>query len=194
MFMVLAMVNIQVMKRTFKTRSLAELAQTINGRAFSRFGFAKSDIVLHWREIVGAVLARSSVPERLVMPRQTEGEAKTGTLHIRVEGSYAPEMQHLEPLVIDRINSYYGFKAVGRLIFHHGAIEVKKLSVKYQPPILSDSQKKTLELMVSDIQDDDLKKSLFNVGAELISREQVQKPKQNKRFTRRGLGSDAISE
>ena len=194
MVMVMTMVNRQNMKRTFKTRSLAELAQSINGRAFNRFGFAKSDIVLHWREIVGAVLARSSVPERLIMPKRAEGDSKSGTLHIRVEGSYAPEMQHLEPLVIDRINSYYGFKAVGRLIFHHGSIEIDSPVQKYQPPILSDSQKKELEMMLSDIKDDGLKKSLFNVGAQLLRRDEVQKPKQNKRFTRRGRGSGTISD
>ncbi len=111
-------------KRTFRTKSLAELAGKINNRAFRRFGFAKSDILLHWKEIVGEVLARSSLPERLVMPKNNEKSLrKGGVLNIRVEGSYAPEMQHLEPLVIDRINSYYGFKAVERLIFHHGHIE-----------------------------------------------------------------------
>ncbi len=176
--------------RTFKTKSIAELARDINSRAFNRYGFAKSDIVLHWKEIVGEILARSSLPERLVMPRDTEKEeGKAGVLHIRVEGSFAPEMQHLEPLVIDRINSYYGFRAVGRLVFHHGHIEQTQPLRKYITPILSDSQMQQLNLLLKGIKDDKLRQSLFDVGAEIIGSVAPENVRQSKRFTRRGKGS-----
>ncbi len=181
-------------KRTFKTKSLAELAGKINNRAFRRFGFAKSDVLLHWKEIVGEVLARSSIPERLVMPRDHQNsdhenaERKAGVLHIRVEGSYAPEMQHLEPLVIDRINSYYGFKAVEKLVFHHGHIEQAPPTRKYQAPILDDSQVKELNLLLKDIKDDKLRQSLYDVGAEIMSTTKEPDVRRSKRFTRRGQG------
>ncbi|MBT5073631.1 MAG: DUF721 domain-containing protein, partial [Kordiimonadaceae bacterium] len=175
--------------RTYRTKSIADIAGSINNRTFARFGFAKSDIILHWGEIVGSVLARSSLPERLIMPKSNEKTDRAGVLHIRVEGSFAPEMQHLEPLVIDRINSYYGFKAVERLIFKHGNVDKKAPEQKYQPPILSDSQRNELDLMLKDIKDDQLRASLFNVGAELAASQKTQKPKQIKRFTRRGQGS-----
>ena len=179
-------------RRTYKTKSIADLASGINNRAFRRYGFAKSDILMHWREIVGSVLARSSIPERLIMPKNVEqANGRTGVLHVRVDGSFAPEMQHLEPLIIDRINSYYGFKAVERLICHHGIIERKVIGEKYQAPILDDSQKSELDLLLCDIKDDKLRKSLFAVGAELIARQQPKKAKNTKRFTRRGQGSIA---
>ncbi len=177
-------------KRSYKTSSIADIAGKINNRAFRRFGFAKSDIILHWADIVGSVLARSSLPERLVMPRDHEKAVKrAGTLHIRIEGSFAPEMHHLEPLVIDRINSYYGFKAVERLIFHHGIIEHEAPTQKYSPPILSDSQQKDLNERLDEIKDDKLRASLFKVGAEILSREKPAEVKHTKRFTRRGRGS-----
>ena len=178
------------LKRSFKAKSIADLAGKINNRAFRRFGFAKSDIVLHWQDIVGEILARSSLPERLVMPKEYENtETKAGVLHIRIEGSFAPEMQHLELLVIDRINSYYGFKAVGKLVFHHGNIEKKVSTRKYSPPILTDSQKSELNLLLQDIKDDKLRRSLFDVGAEIVGSRESLEVKQIKRFTRRGKGS-----
>ncbi len=182
-------------KRTYKTKSLAELASSINNRAFRRFGFAKSDVLLHWKEIVGEVLARSSIPERLVMPKDHERtERKGGVLHIRVEGSYAPEMQHLEPLVIDRINSYYGFKAVEKLVFHHGYIDQEPPVRKYQPPILDDSQKKELNLLLKGVKDDKLRQSLYNVGAEIMAGTKTPDVRPSKRFTRRGQGRLEKSE
>ncbi len=180
-------------KRTFKTKSIADLAGGINNSAFRRFGFAKSDIILHWRDIVGELLSRSSLPERLVMPRDHENSTsnKAGVLHIRIDGSFAPEMQHLEALVIDRINSYYGFKAVEKLIFHHGAVQQDAETRKYSPPILTDSQKSELDLLLQDVKDDKLRKSLFTVGAEIMGRQKPPEAKQTKRFTRRGKGSIA---
>ena len=177
-------------KRTYKTLSIADIARRINNRAFRRFGFARSEILMHWPEIVGSVLARASLPERLVIPKQNEPtDSKAGILHIRVDGSFAPEMQHLEPLVIDRINSYYGFNAVHRLICHHGIIDKKDPIKKYQAPILTDSQKKELEERLKEIKDDTLRESLFKVGAELLAREKPLEVNKTKRFTRRGQGS-----
>lgn len=177
-------------KRTFKTNSIADIADKINNRVFRKFGFAKSDIIHHWSGIVGPVLARSSVPERLVQPREHERETRSaGTLHIRIEGSFAPEMQHLEPLVIDRINSYYGFNAVEKLIFHHGIVTQDPIPRKYEPPILSDSQKNELELRLKDIKDEKLRASLYKVGTEIIGQEKPREVKNTKRFTRRGRGS-----
>ena len=188
--MVATMSDKKVHKRTYKTRSIADVARGINGRAFRRFGFAKSDIVLHWDEIVGSVLARSSLPERLIMPKKNKhSDDRGGVLKIRVEGSFAPEMQHLEPLVIDRINSYYGFKAVERLTFYHGVVSKNTPERKYRPPILSDSKKKELDSILEEIKDDNLRKSLYAVGAELMGSHEPEKVKQIKRFTRRGKGS-----
>tara|TARA_R110002096_G_scaffold435828_1_gene663710 strand:+ start:16933 stop:17514 length:582 start_codon:yes stop_codon:yes gene_type:complete len=187
--MVTIMSETEATKRTFKTSSIADIARGINNRAFRRFGFARSEILMHWPEIVGPVLARSSLPERLVTPKQNEQtDTKAGVLHIRVDGSFAPEMQHLEPLVIDRINSYYGFNAVCRLICHHGIIDKQAPLKKYQPPILTDSQKSELDLCLKDIKDDKLRESLFKVGAELVARQKPLEVKKTKRFTRRGQG------
>ena len=174
-------------KRTYNTKSISDIAGKIDNQAFRRFGFAKRDILIHWSNIVGPVLARSSMPERLIMPKN-ENHNKAGILHIRIEGSFAPEMQHLEPLVIDRINAHYGFKAVEKLIFHHGFVENKIEQKKYQPPILNDSQKKELDTLLAGIKDDHLRESLYKVGFELMGTKNDPKTKQIKHFQRRGQG------
>ena len=77
--------------------------------AFRRQGFAEADIVTKWPLIVGPLLADHSLPERL------RSGADGGTLIVTVEGAYGLELQHLQSVIIDRINSYFGFKAVNRL-------------------------------------------------------------------------------
>ena len=89
-------------------RSLSKVVR----RAFGRQGFAEPGILLRWPEIVGDTLSRFTLPERLTFP---QGERNRGTLHLKVDGQFALEVQHLEPLIIERINGFFGYGAVARI-------------------------------------------------------------------------------
>ena len=82
-------------------------------------GLADAGLVNDWPTIVGRELAGQSQPQRLVRKRGADG----GTLHILVAGPLALELQHLAPQVIERINSYFGYRAVERLSLHQGPIK-----------------------------------------------------------------------
>ena len=104
-------------------RGLSTLGQSINritNPAMRRRGFAEAAIVTRWPEIVGRPLSDHSRPFRVVFPR---GQRLDGTLHLTVTGAFAPEVQHLAPQIVERINSYFGYGAVKRLELHHGLIE-----------------------------------------------------------------------
>jgi hypothetical protein len=44
-----------------------------------------------------------------------------GTLTLKVQSSQATRLQHLEPQLIERINGYFGYRAIARLRLLHGA-------------------------------------------------------------------------
>lgn len=103
-------------------RGLSTLGQSVNRittPALRRRGFAEAAIVTRWEEIVGRPLADHTRPFRVVFPR---GKRRDGTLHLNVSGAFAPEVQHLSPQIVERINSYFGYAAVARLQLHHGGI------------------------------------------------------------------------
>jgi len=158
-------------------------------RAFRRFGFAQHEVVAKWPEIVGPALARCSLPERLTT---VQDETKGGTLYIRVQGSMAPELQHFEPLVIERINSFYGYKAVERLSFRHGPVPLSLKKQDRPNVVLSDSQERLLQDQLQQIKDEKLKNSLYKLGKEIFGQEKQEKPKKKPRFSRRGLGSHTV--
>ena len=81
-------------------------------RAFGQQGFAEPGILLRWHEIVGDTLARFTLPERLSFPH---GERSRGTLHLKVDGQFALEVQHLEPMIVERINTFFGYGAVAKI-------------------------------------------------------------------------------
>ena len=102
------------------SRSATERARRARGAsaaAFRRFGFVQSSIVSRWREIVGDRYAGVSSPESIRFPA---GRKSGGALTLLVEGAHAPLIQHLTPIIIERVNRFLGYPAVDRVVFKQG--------------------------------------------------------------------------
>lgn len=109
---------------TRRRRSAAPLADLVSGavnQAFARQGFAAIEIVTHWEDIAGPDLARRSEPVRLSWP-QRDDPASVGTLLVRVEGPYAIELQHSTSQIMERVNRYFGWRCVGRVVIRQGPV------------------------------------------------------------------------
>lgn len=100
-------------------RRFGDLARPLLSPALRRQGFAQQEIVTRWADVVGAMLAARSMPERLKFP---QGERIDGTLFVRVESSFALEFQHLTPQILDRVNTFYGYRAVSKLVLKQGPL------------------------------------------------------------------------
>ena len=98
-------------------RPAGEIAGEIGGLAFKKFGFVQGAVVSRWKEIVGDRYARVSVPESI---RFAAGKKSGGTLTLLVEGAHAPLMQHLTPMIVERVNRFFGYPAVERIAFRQG--------------------------------------------------------------------------
>jgi len=104
-------------RRSCRARSAGELLGDVGGQSFKRFGFVQSSIVSRWAEIVGERYARVSSPESIRFP---QGKKAGGALTLLVEGAHAPLIQHLTPLIVERVNRFFGYAAVNRVIFRQG--------------------------------------------------------------------------
>ena len=100
-----------------RARAAGELVAEISGMAFKRFGFVQGAIVSRWPEIVGERYARVSTPESIRFPA---GRKAGGTLTLSVEGAHAPLMQHLTPMIVDRVNRFFGHAAIDKIVFRQG--------------------------------------------------------------------------
>ena len=98
-------------------RSAGDLVGDIAGTTFKRFGFVQGAVVSRWAEIVGERYAKVSTPESIRFPA---GKKSDGTLTLSVEGAHAPLMQHLGPLIIERVNRFFGYQAVATVAFRQG--------------------------------------------------------------------------
>lgn len=103
--------------RACRPRAAGDLIGAIGGRSFRRFGFMQSAIVSRWGEIVGERYAKVSSPESIGFPG---GRKSGGVLTLLVEGAHAPLVQHLAPMIIERVNRFFGYAAIDRLVFRQG--------------------------------------------------------------------------
>ena len=103
--------------RRNRARATGEIIGDIGGPAFKRFGFVQSAVVSRWKEIVGERYARVSSPESIRFPT---GKKSGGTLTLLVEGAHAPLVQHLGPMIIERVNRFFGYQAIVQIAFRQG--------------------------------------------------------------------------
>ena len=103
--------------RSCRTRSAGDLVGDVGGRSFRRFGFVQSSIVSRWAEIVGERYAKASSPESIRFPTGKKGG---GVLTLLVDGAHAPLIQHLTPMIVERVNRFFGYAAINRIVFRQG--------------------------------------------------------------------------
>jgi hypothetical protein len=114
-------------KRAMRARSVSDMLPEVGRAAFRRFGFVQSSIVSRWREIVGERYAGVSAPESIRFPH---GRRSGGVLTLVVEGAHAPLMQHVAPVIIERVNRFFGYPAVERVTFRQGLVQVEKAKAR----------------------------------------------------------------
>jgi hypothetical protein len=92
-------------------RRLPDLLRRVLEPAARRRGLAEARLLTEWATVVGPLLATRCHPIRL-SPRS---DGRGGVLVLHVNGAAALELQHSEPQILERINGYFGYEAVGRL-------------------------------------------------------------------------------
>ena len=107
-------------------RAVGSFVPKVAGKAFEKFGFHTAEIMTQWPRIAGAEIAQWTMPERIRWPRipagangrMAEDEAQNrpgGTLVLRVEPARALDIEYRSAEIIDRVNRYFGYRAVEAL-------------------------------------------------------------------------------
>ena len=115
-------------------KPVADLVPQIGRAAFRRFGFVQSSVVTRWPEIVGERHAQVCMPESIRFP---PGEKSDGILQLVVRPAHAPLIQHVIPETLERVNRFFGYKAVARVKLRQGEVKPARAEgVRTAPPSL----------------------------------------------------------
>lgn len=148
---------------------LAEMAlQLVDPILHKRAGL-NIQLLESWPEIVGPDIAAVSQPQKIIWPRRAhEDDAFVpATLLVACEGFSAMKLQHESGEVIERINVFFGFSAIGRL-----KIEQKPVRAPTPLPpravVLDDQEHQLLQHMTTEIDNDALRQALLRLGTGIL--------------------------
>ncbi len=149
--------------RKSRPRPLADLLHKTLGEAFARRGFASTELVTRWADIVGGEIAAHSEPEKIQWPRPFAGRpAEPGTLFLRVEGPTAVEIQHLSAVILERVNRFFGWQAVGSLRLRQAPLGRK---TRQPLPVPDQAMTRRIKDGLTAIEDEHLRDALARLGA-----------------------------
>jgi hypothetical protein len=150
-------------------RSLAQLASGFLAEAFKKQGFASTELVTRWQDIVGPEIGAHAEPIKLQWPRAVDGEpAEPATLVLRVEGPAAIEIQHLSNVIMERVNRFFGWQAVGRIALRQAPLTRHAASPAAVEPAPQEVERVAAAL--SAVADDELRMALARLGAAIKPR------------------------
>lgn len=150
-------------------RPLADIIAEPLSAACRKRGFATLDLVAHWPDIVGPALAETTAPDQLAWPRRPKGLIEEEThepavLTVRCTGAAAMRLSLEAQLVIERINTFFGYRVVGRI--RPLQLPPVRLGPKPRPkpmPLSAEAERRVCELSAG-IADDGLKAAVERLG------------------------------
>jgi len=140
------------------------LAPTLSG-VLKAQGFASAEILSRWTDIVGAEIAASSEPLKINWPRPTghDEQPEPATLVLRVEGPAALEVQHQSALILERVNRFFGWQAIGRIALRQAPLRRRTAPRRRPPP--DPAVAAQIAEALPDIKEDPLREALGRLGA-----------------------------
>ncbi len=148
-------------------QAVGVMASKITRPILGKAGLAEGDIVANWAVIVGATLASHSLPERIVFPK---GRREAGEITVRVSaGAFAVTLQHDIPRVLERLNGFFGYRAVDRVKIVQGAITRRTRPLPTPIAPLSAPKQAHLTEQLAGIMDMGLRDSLERLGRAILA-------------------------
>src|SRR5882724_4853030 len=116
-------------------KPLSVLLGDVFSDAYARQGFASRELVTRWAEIAGPEISAHCEPLKIQWLRPVEGQPQEpATLVLRVDGPMALEIQHASDAILQRVNRFFGWSAVGRLALRQGPLSRRERPVASRAP------------------------------------------------------------
>jgi len=145
-------------------KPLSVLLGDVFSDVYAKQGFAARELVTRWAEIAGPEIAVHTEPLKIQWPRPVEGQPQEpATLILRVDGPMALEIQHGSDVILQRVNRFLGWNAVGRL-----ALRQAPLSRRTAPKAPSGPDARAVAEIaktLTSVEDEDLRAALARLGA-----------------------------
>jgi hypothetical protein len=121
----------------------------------ARGGGVQTRLKAEWAAIVGDEWADRAWPTSL---------GRDGALKLRVEPAAALEVQHRAPLLLERVNLYFGRAVAARLVLVQGPLPLGRPARPAPPRPLRAEQSAALDMRLAGVADPGLREALARLG------------------------------
>ncbi len=159
-------------------KSVGSFVPRLTRQAFEKYGFSTATLITDWATIVGADLAKWTEPERLRWPRAVSVRADSidepdqgrpgAMLIVRVDPGRALDIQYKARQITERINAYFGYRAVAELRLVQAPLTSAGKPQPRQPAPTPRSM--TPPAAIKTVTDDSLRAALEQMASGLASR------------------------
>lgn len=132
-----------------------------------RRGFATAELIAAWPEIAGARWADCTLPEKISWPRGDNAGA--AMLVLRVDGPRAVLVQHEAGQILERVNAFLGYGAIGRLKIVQAPVVRPKAAGVLPAPVLSTAEEAGLGSSVAAVGEGPLRQALERLGRAVLT-------------------------
>jgi len=159
-------------KRTFIPKKIGETIKKVNKSYSTKFGKIEFLILSKWPQIVGKFFADHSEPDKISRITNDFNEFDEpiykNFLHVKVSPAAAIEFQHYKDTIVEKINSYFGYKAISDLRLQQNFIPKKIIKIeKSKDRTISSEEFDNIRNNIDKIKDKDLEKSIVNLGVSI---------------------------
>jgi hypothetical protein len=152
--------------RHFSAKPLSVMLSDVFSDVYAKQGFAARELVTRWAEIAGTDIAAHAEPLKMQWPRPVEGQPQEpATLVLRVEGPMALEIQHSSDVILQRVNRFFGWSAVGRLALRQAPLSRRQRPKRPPPP--DPAAVARIATTLAAVEDEELRAALARLGAAL---------------------------
>ncbi len=134
-------------------------------------GMAEIDLIANWKNIAGEETAQYSLPQKIEFKR---GNENNGTLYLLVaNGAYALDIQHKTPLLLEKINTFFGYCAVAKIkiiqdnSFIHTP-SVAEFEDKQEKKLVTPEEETYIQGITENVKNPDLKARLKSLGESIF--------------------------
>jgi hypothetical protein len=178
--------------RRIGSKPLGELVNRTLDPLIAKQGFSETALLTRWDAIVGTRIGALCQPIRLNWPPRPRGKSRTGeargaeareagagrsrdeagaaTLVLRVEPGFGLDIQHSGNAIMERVNTFLGWRCVARIAFKQEPLQRAAQKRREPPPPDPQARERASEI-AEGLGDEALKAALVRLGEHVLSKQ-----------------------
>lgn len=153
-------------------KPVGDLATRLLEPVIARRAGMTIDIVMAWEALAGEKHAPYTMPHKINWPRRASQDDpfKPGTLIVHCDGPRAILFQHETGLIVERVNTFFGFAAIEAVKILQKPVQRKRKPAKAEPKKLEATRRRKLDRILTNIDDPKLRASLERLGKGVLGK------------------------